>query len=76
MRKIYFLLILTLTSMICSSQKKFKVTYGQLTEFEGVYQYVNQTTLKIAVSPKDTILYAIIHQSKYALIPFYVANQI
>jgi CubicO group peptidase (beta-lactamase class C family) len=45
------------------------VTYSQLKEFEGLYQYVNNTTLKIAASPKDTLLYAIIHQSKYALMP-------
>ena len=69
MRKIYFLLILFLTSPVCFSQQKYKVSYSQLKEFEGLYQYVNNTTLKIAASPKDTILYAIIHQSKYALIP-------
>ncbi len=69
MRKSYSLLILFLTSTVCFSQQKYKVTYSQLKEFEGLYQYVNNTTLKIAASPKDTILYAIIHQSKYALIP-------
>ena len=69
MKKNYFLLTLFLTSLVCFSQQKYKVTYSQLKEYEGVYQYVNHTSLKIAASPKDTILYAIIHQSKYALIP-------
>lgn len=69
MRKIYFLITLFFTSLVCFSQQKYKVTYSQLKEFEGVYQYVNHTSLKMAASPKDTILYAIIHQSKYALIP-------
>lgn len=51
------------------SQQKFKITYEQLKEYEGVYEYKNNTTLQIAASPKDTILYAIINDSKYALKP-------
>ena len=69
MRRIYSLFILFLTSLVCFPQQKYKVTYNQLKEFEGLYQYTNNTTLKIAASPKDTILYAIIHQGKYALRP-------
>jgi CubicO group peptidase (beta-lactamase class C family) len=51
------------------SQSKYPVTYQQLKEFEGLYEYTNQTTLKIAASPKDTLLYAIINESRYALTP-------
>ena len=44
-------------------------TYSQLKAYEGVYEYVNQSTLKIAASPRDTLLYAIINESKYPLRP-------
>ncbi|WP_214070403.1 serine hydrolase [Mucilaginibacter sp. dw_454] len=46
-----------------------KVTYQQLKTYEGLYQSVNNTTLKIAASPKDTNLYAIINLSRYKLRP-------
>jgi CubicO group peptidase (beta-lactamase class C family) len=49
--------------------KKYKVTYQQLKEFEGFYEYKNNTTLKIAASPIDTILLAIINESRYPLKP-------
>jgi CubicO group peptidase (beta-lactamase class C family) len=51
------------------SQSKYPVTYQQLKEFEGLYEYTNQTTLKIAASPKDTLLYAIINENRYVLTP-------
>jgi CubicO group peptidase (beta-lactamase class C family) len=51
------------------TQSKYPVTYQQLKEFEGLYEYTNQTTLKIAASPRDTLLYAIINESRYALTP-------
>ena len=44
-------------------------TYSQLKAYEGVYEYANQSTLKIAASPRDTLLYAIINESKYPLRP-------
>lgn len=50
--------------------QKLTLTYSQLKEYEGLFEYINNGTLKIAVSPKDTILYAIINESKYALTPF------
>lgn len=46
-----------------------QLTYSQLKAYEGVYEYVNQSTLKIAASPRDTLLYAIINESKYPLRP-------
>lgn len=69
MRKTYLLLLLLLSAFYGYSQQKFKITYEQLKEYEGVYEYKNNTTLQIAASPKDTILYAIINDSKYALKP-------
>jgi CubicO group peptidase (beta-lactamase class C family) len=69
MPKIYLLFILSLTTFFCFSQQTYKVTYGQLKEFEGLYEYANNTTLKIAASPKDTLLYAVINESKYKLTP-------
>ena len=46
---------------------KHSFSYKALKEYEGLYEYVNNTTLKIAASPVDTILYAIINESKYKL---------
>ncbi len=69
MQKIYLLFILSLTTFFCFSQQPYKVTYGQLKEFEGLYEYANNSTLKIAASPKDTLLYAVINESKYKLTP-------
>jgi len=69
MRKIYFLLILLFTSQLSFSQQLYKLTYEQLKEFEGLFEYTNHTTLKIAASPKDTLLYAVINESRYKLVP-------
>ena len=49
--------------------QEYVLTYSQLKEYEGMYEYLNNATLKIAASPKDTILYAIINESKYKLTP-------
>jgi len=70
MQKIYLLLIFLITSIFGFSQQQYKVTYEQLKEFEGLYEYINHTTLKIAASPKDTLLFAIINESRYSLMPF------
>jgi CubicO group peptidase (beta-lactamase class C family) len=69
MKKTYLLLLFLLSVYSGYSQQKFKITYEQLKEYEGIYEYENNTTLQIAASPKDTILYAIINESKYALQP-------
>jgi CubicO group peptidase (beta-lactamase class C family) len=45
--------------------QKYKVTYAQLKEYEGLYEYRNKATLKIAASPIDTVLLAIINESRY-----------
>ena len=70
MKNTYFLLLLSLISQFGFSQQNYKVNYDQLKEFEGLYEYINHTTLKIAASPIDTLLYAIIDKSKYPLTPF------
>lgn len=47
--------------------KQYDVSYKQLKQYEGLFEYLNNTTLKIAASPNDTVLYAIINDSKYGL---------
>lgn len=69
MKKTNLLLLFLLIIYSGYSQEKYKITYDQLKEYEGIYEYQNKTTLQIAASPKDTILYAIINESKYALKP-------
>lgn len=49
---------------------KYSVTYEQLKEYQGLYKYANNVQMKIAASPVDTLLYAIINESKYRLTPF------
>ena len=44
------------------------VTYDTLVEYEGTYEYDNGSTLQIAASPADIILYALIAGAKYPLI--------
>lgn len=69
MRNSFLLLVLSFMSQFCFSQQKYKVSYEQLKEYEGLYEYYNHTTLKMAASPKDTILYAILDKSRYSLTP-------
>ncbi len=69
MRNAFLLLVLSFPSLFCFSQQKFRVDYEQLKEYEGLYEYINNSTLKIAASPKDTILYAILGNSRYPLTP-------
>jgi CubicO group peptidase (beta-lactamase class C family) len=52
------------------NSQKLTLMYAQLKEYEGLFEYINNSNLKIAASPKDTILYAIINESKYPLTPF------
>jgi CubicO group peptidase (beta-lactamase class C family) len=49
---------------------QYKMTYKQLKEYEGLYEYANNAKMKIAASPVDTILFAIINESRYRLRPF------
>lgn len=45
--------------------KKQVLSYQELKEYEGLYEYIHNTTLKIAASPIDTALLCIINQSRY-----------
>ncbi len=45
--------------------KQYSLTYKELKEYEGFYEYINNTTLKIAASPIDTTLICIINESRY-----------
>lgn len=69
MKKSYLLLLFLEALCTGYSQQKFKITYEQLKEYEGIYEYQNNSTLQIAASPRDTLLYAIINESKYPLKP-------
>jgi CubicO group peptidase (beta-lactamase class C family) len=69
MKKASLLSILMLTTFLSYSQEKYKITYDQLKKYQGLYEYKNNATLKIAASPVDTILFAIINESKYPLRP-------
>jgi CubicO group peptidase (beta-lactamase class C family) len=69
MRNLFFATLFIFTTFVLSAQKHYPVTYDQLKEYEGVYEYFNHATIKIAASPVDTILYGIINQSSYALRP-------
>ncbi|BAV07015.1 CubicO group peptidase, beta-lactamase class C family [Filimonas lacunae] len=51
------------------AQPAYKPSYQQLKKYEGTYEYINHTTLQIAASPKDTLLYAIIGEARYPLFP-------
>lgn len=63
MRKLIFLIPLIIG---CSSPKE-KSEYDKLLEYEGNYEYVDNTTLDIMASEFDTTLYAVIDKAKYPL---------
>jgi CubicO group peptidase (beta-lactamase class C family) len=70
MRKIYLAFALTFSALFSFSQPAYKPGYNELKAYEGIYEFVNHSTLAIAVSPKDTLLYAIVNKSNYPLTPF------
>ncbi len=41
--------------------------YRQLQEYEGIYEYANPAEVQLVVSPKDTVLVAILGESRYPL---------
>lgn len=69
-KKVILSFLILFLSVATLAQSTYKTTYQQLKEYEGVYEFINHTTLKIAASPKDNILYAIINKSNYPLTPF------
>lgn len=52
------------------AQSLYKVNLQDLKTFEGTYAYTENTTLQIAASPRDTMLYALIGTAKYKLRPY------
>jgi len=62
----------------CASQEE-KSHYEKLLDYEGNYQYINQSSLDILASELDTTLYAVIDNAKYPLkhigIDSFVDNQ-
>lgn len=68
--KIFFVyLSLFVASRPGFAQSKFGVSYHTLKEYEGLYQFSNPSTLKIALSPKDSLIYAIVNLGRYPLRP-------
>src|SRR5579863_7893563 len=68
-KKSFFSILYILTCIPAFAQEPFKVAYEDLKPYEGLYEFSNHTTLKMAASPADTLLYAIINKSRYALRP-------
>jgi len=60
-------LLLLIPILIGCSTPKEKSQYDKLLEYEGNYEYINNTTLDIMASEIDTILYAIVDEAKYPL---------
>lgn len=44
---------------------KFKMSYKELRQYEGIYEYLNKAKMEIVASPIDTSLYAVISESEY-----------
>ena len=59
--------LIGVSSAVCLSQKDSKLSYQDLKEYEGSYEYFNHVRLQFAASPKDDVLYAIINEAKYPL---------
>jgi CubicO group peptidase (beta-lactamase class C family) len=61
------ILLIAVNWLVCFSQGTLQVTYQDLKEYEGNYEYFNNTRLQFAASPKDNALFAIINETKYPL---------
>jgi CubicO group peptidase (beta-lactamase class C family) len=59
--------IILYASLFSFSQQKYKPSFEQLKKYEGIYEYPNHLKVSFAASPKDTVLVAIINQSRYML---------
>jgi len=69
-----FILLQGLFSFLISasafSQTNYNISYQQLKEYEGKYEYTSNQILEIAASPRNLRLYAIIDDARYPLTPF------
>lgn len=70
MKPYFFLITLIIFCLDTVAQSAYKVSFRDLKTFEGTYAYNGNTTLQIAASPKDTLLYALIGSAKYKLCPY------
>jgi CubicO group peptidase (beta-lactamase class C family) len=67
MKRAVLVSIFLFTFFFSFSQKQNKISYKQLKDYEGVYDYAGHLKVSFAASPKDTALVAIINQSEYVL---------
>jgi CubicO group peptidase (beta-lactamase class C family) len=58
-----------LLTLVVHAQTPSLRSYQKLQEYQGLYEYINRTTLKLAASPKDSLLYALIADGRYPLYP-------
>ncbi len=61
------ILLMHLTLIISCTMSDEQSHYHRLLEYEGTYEYINQSTLTLEASELDTILYAVIDGAKYPL---------
>ncbi len=64
-----FLALLTFTAANTFAQKPDTLSYTQLKDYEGIYQYSNHATIKMAAPAGGKVLIAILNQSHYTLKP-------
>ncbi|MCE7042419.1 serine hydrolase [Dyadobacter sp. CY312] len=69
MARLHLIFLLAFGTTAAFAQSRFKVSYEDLKAYEGKYEYVENTTLSIAASPRDTLLYAVILKGRYPLRP-------
>jgi CubicO group peptidase (beta-lactamase class C family) len=67
MKRTSLISIFLFISFFSFSQQQNKISYEQLKEYEGIYDYAGHLKVSFAASPKDTALVAIINQSEYIL---------
>jgi CubicO group peptidase (beta-lactamase class C family) len=70
MKYYYLLTVLLFAFAGAAAQSGYKVSLQDLKTLEGTYAYTEKSTLQIAASPRDTMLYALIGTAKYKLRPF------
>jgi len=61
-------IVLFLLPALASGQL-YKPSLGALKEYQGLYEIQGRTTLRLAASPVDTVLYALIGEARYPLRP-------
>src|SRR5882762_6287065 len=65
-----FIFFLTFTTIKAAAQPAYSIPFQELKKYEGTYEYKNHSTLQIAASPVDTMLYALIGDARYRLRPY------